>query len=1389
MRRLRSISVWLVMAVLAVLTTSHGQTAPRIYCDKIDPHWFEGGDGQTNLFWYRLDLAGGRRKFVLVNAKAGTRVPAFDHSRAAGALSKLISRKLESDRLPIDAIQFSGDGKSVLLLGSDGAWNLNLQSYSLTVAHGAGSLEDLPVSLTPHPTESTGAETVIDFLNRLQRPVRLFWIDEDGQRRPYGIVQPGESRKQNTYAGHVWLVADFEGNVVAVCEAKAGTGRVVIDQRSKLSRDQPPDETSPRTISPNGRWGIVLRGDNLFLADLKSGEEKQLTYDGNPAGTYRSDAETGPEAGTDCGETAPEPEPEIYWSPDSRYVVGMKLQPGATRKVYEVQSSPPDQLQPRLISFPYLKPGDQVPIRKPHLFAVESGMEIPVNDRLFSNPWSITDVRWEPGSKRFTFVFNQRGHQVLRVLAVEARTGAVHSLVDEESKTFIDYSGKYFCDYLYRSHEIIWMSERDGWNHLYLYNSDTGSVKHQITKGDWVVRQVDYVDEARREIWFQAGGIVPCQNPYYVQECRVRFDGTDLTVLTHGNGTHSVQFSPDRRYLIDTWSRVDQPPIMDLRDAADGRLICHLERADAREWIAAARPAPESFVAKGRDGITDIYGVIWRPKGFKVSKRYPVIESIYAGPQDSFTPESFHASYPEQDLADHGFIVVRMDGMGTSNRSKKFQDVCWKNLKDAGFPDRILWIKAAAAKYPCMDLTRVGIYGTSAGGQDALRGMLDHGDFYKVGVADSGCYDNRMDKIWWNEQWMGWPVDESYLRSSCVVDADKLRGKLMLMVGELDHNVDPSSTMQEVNALVQANKDFDLVFMPNTGHGVAETPYGWKRLREFFIENLLQNSDDPPPPIATPISPGPMSPTFPAEGTNSASLSHMPSYRSPHLHDPGTMRKQGHSYFIFGDGDGISGFTSTDLEHWTRTPPVFPNGPPAWTTNAVHGGRPNYFWAPDLAYFDGLWHIYYAYSQWGKVNSAIGVATSPSLISPTWTDRGKVVESNDSPGANTDTTAYNCIDPSLCVAADGTVWMSFGSYSSGILVTQINPATGLRLDTNSLVAVPVANNAPGGGWGSSEEGSCIYQHGRYWYLFVNWGRCCAGVYSTYNIRVGRGASPTGPYYDQNGVNLNDGGGTMFLETTGRYIGPGHAAIMHDTTGIDWFTYHFYDGLAHGRPTVAIKQLSWSADGWPEITNDWRALYPLTSNADETSGTYDGVLENAAGFTNDPARGGALNLDGASGYVTLPLSVGNCRTVAAWVKWTGGPASQHLFDFGSGTNSYFFLTPMSAGGNLRCGITTNGPGGEQQINATFALPANSWHHVAVTLIGSTGILYVDGMPVATNRSLTIPPWQTLPHENYIGKSRFPADPLFHGEISSFQIFGRALSGPEIENIYLSDPARH
>jgi dipeptidyl aminopeptidase/acylaminoacyl peptidase len=422
----------------------------------------------------------------------------------------------------------------------------------------------------------------------------------------------------------------------------------------------------------------------------------------------------------------------------------------------------------------------------------------------------------------------------------------VRPLIDERSQTFIYYNtvaeglsgGRRYRHSVNDGKEIVWASERDGWEHLYLYDGLAGKVKNQITKGDWLVRNVVDVDDARRQIVFEAGGSIPGQDPYFVQYCRINFDGTGLTKLTEADGTHTVTFSPDKKYYVDTWQRVDLPPQAQLRRTEDRKVVMDLDKGDATALWAAGFKPPEVFVAKGRDGKTDIWGTITRPMNYDRNKKYPVIEDIYAGPQGSFVPKTFSPVATDQAMAELGFIVVHIDGMGTSNRSKAFHDVAWKNLGDAGFPDRILWHQAAAKKYPEYDITRVGIFGTSAGGQNALGGMLFHPEFYKVVVTNSGCHDNRMDKIWWNEQWMGWPVGPQYAASSNVDNAAKLQGRALIIAGELDTNVDPASSLQVVNALVKAHKHFDMMYIPGQNHGVASLASEHYR-DDYFVHYLL----------------------------------------------------------------------------------------------------------------------------------------------------------------------------------------------------------------------------------------------------------------------------------------------------------------------------------------------------------------------------------------------------------------------------------------------------------------------------------------------------------------------------------------------------------------------
>lgn len=792
-------------------------TANKVFRDRVTPHWF----ADNARFWYRNDLADNAREFIVVDVWAGIRGPAFDHERLARSLGKALGKSLDADRLPIDRLAFDDLGSGFSFACDGRQWRCDWSDYGVReVPKDEQEGSSLRAGRRARPTRQTGPETSITFLNRMDGPVDVFWVDSEGQRRHYVTIESGEQHRQHTYAGHVWLVTNKAGETLGVFTAEEEEADAVIDKDTirPVDDEREPPAFRTRGRSPDGVRQAFIKDHNVWLRDLALGGETPLSDDGTEEDAYTN---------------------QFHWSPDSQKLVVLRTHKGDGRKVYLVESSPKDQLQPKLHEMEYAKPGDPIDISKPHLFDVAGRRQVPVSDELFPNPWSISDIRWSPDSSGFTFLYNQRGHQVLRIVAVDAATGLARVLVDEHSNTFIDYAGKQFCRFVDATNEIIWMSERDGWNHLYLYDAGTGQVKNQITKGPWVVRDVEYVDEAKREIWFRAGGIRPEQDPYYVHLCRTNFDGSAFVVLTEGDGTHDVTFSPDRRCFLDRWSRVDQPPVTELRNAVDGHRLCELERADMTFLSATGWRPPERFVAKGRDGTSDIYGVIIRPCHFDPNRSYPVIEEIYAGPQGAFVPKAFGLLLRQHAIAELGFIVVQIDGMGTSYRSKAFHDVCWRNLVDAGLLDRIAWMRAAAAVYPSMNLDRVGIYGGSAGGQNALGALLTHGDFYKVGVADCGCHDNRMDKIWWNELWMGWPIGTWYQEQSNVTLAHKLQGKLLLTVGELDRNVDPSSTMQVVNALIEANKDFDLLIVPGGGHGVGESPYASRRRMDFFVRHLL----------------------------------------------------------------------------------------------------------------------------------------------------------------------------------------------------------------------------------------------------------------------------------------------------------------------------------------------------------------------------------------------------------------------------------------------------------------------------------------------------------------------------------------------------------------------
>jgi len=579
--------------------------------------------------------------------------------------------------------------------------------------------------------------------------------------------------------------------------------------------DGPPP---PDGASPDGHWKASLRDGNLWVRGTAEGAtETALTKDGSEAQPYE----------------APR------WSPDSRTLVAFRCRSVAIKPVYMVESSPKSEsMRGVLHQHEYAQPGDPFPVREPWIFDPTTGKATTAAVDPIDFGEDPPDLTWSPDGRRFLYEKVERGHQRFRVIAVDIPTGQSKTIIDEQnSKTFI-HTWNNYTYYTHDTSEIVYASEQDGWRHLYLYDAINGTLKNRITQGEWVVREIDRVDEEARQIWFRGSGRNAGENPYHLHFYRVNFDGSGLTALTEGDGTHTVEYSPDRAYLIDTYSRPDLPPVHTLRRTADGSHLCDLEKADISALTAAGWRAPDVFVAKGRDGKTDIWGVVFRPLHYDPKRRYPVIENIYAGPQDSFVRQSFAVHDGMQALAELGFIVVQCDGMGTRNRSKAFHDVCWRNLKDAGFPDRIAWIKAMASRFPAADTSRIGVYGTSAGGQSSTGALLFHPEFYKVGVSSCGCHDNRIDKRWWNEQWMGYPIGPWYENNSNITHAANLRGKLLLIVGELDSNVPPESTIRLTDALMKADKDFELLVITGSDH-TSGGAYGERRRRDFFVRHLL----------------------------------------------------------------------------------------------------------------------------------------------------------------------------------------------------------------------------------------------------------------------------------------------------------------------------------------------------------------------------------------------------------------------------------------------------------------------------------------------------------------------------------------------------------------------
>ncbi|KAF4446386.1 hypothetical protein F53441_9954 [Fusarium austroafricanum] len=788
----------------------------------VTPHWLPGG----NAFWYKKCLERNKYQFFFIDATQKRRELAFDHRHLAEALQEKTGEEIDQYALPFTWIEQVPEESYIRFRFDNRKWQFGPENR-LQEWDGEFATEPNHLLQKEVPSSHNTTKVIVDFVNRTGKTLRVFWVDWDAKPIPYTSIRTGETKRQITYVGHIWRLVDTsdekfrvvysapdEGNHVAIIEHLSDS----IPEATPPSNDEDSEtEIEKESTEPENGPSLYVKGFNLWYKD-EGNQSLQLSQNGT--------------------EESPFDKSHIYLTPDKQYAVAWQCTPGQGRKINLVESSPEDQIEPKLHTKTYRKPGDRIRIDRPRLFDLKMLREVATDDSLFENPYQVNNLGWNKDGQEYLFYFNERGHQHVRLVGIRT-DGTIKALAEEKSSTFVDYTKSYH-KVLKDSDELIWTSERDGYNHLYLIDLATGTTKTQITKGSWMVGVVEYVDVDRRRIWIQGYGLKHGEDPYHVHLVRVNFDGSEFKILTDGDGTHSWAFSPDRRFLTDTWSRVDSPPKTVLRDGEFGEEIIELEKGDLKDLEDKQWHSPERFVTPGRDGETLIYGIIIRPADFDSTKKYPIIDDIYAGPHDFYVPKAFSSLSGQREWAGEGYVVVQIDGMGTNWRGKTFHDVCYQNLQDSGLPDHIVWLNAAASTRPWMDLSRVGITGVSAGGQNAAAGMLHHSDFFKAGIADSGCHDNRMDKLWWNELWMGYPVDESYEKTSNITHAKKLKGPLMLIVGDLDDNVDPSSTFQFVNALNKEGKNYEFLFIPGGGHGCGRSTYGFARQKEFFRRHLKE---------------------------------------------------------------------------------------------------------------------------------------------------------------------------------------------------------------------------------------------------------------------------------------------------------------------------------------------------------------------------------------------------------------------------------------------------------------------------------------------------------------------------------------------------------------------
>ena len=662
---------------------------------------------------------------------------------------------------------------------------------------------------------------------------------------------------------------------VRLATAKGKQWRCDLATYACLGPDTIPLDRMTEVTSPDGKWVAFTRSDNVWVRELASGREAQLTTDAQPDFGYAKPTGCCQQVTTVLAKR--DQRPVLVWSPDSRRIATYKMDERSVRRLYLLETKTPAAI---LHSYPYALPGDSVvPRYDTYILDVTSRRAVKVNrppqtavntSCCWLTSDSVTkDIRWDARSDHLFMTYGARGFHQLELLEVDAGTGDARTVLTERSKTFVETNlesgGIPNWRPVHHDTEVIWFSERDGWAHLYLVNGANGAVEHQITSGPWTVGDLLRVDEQNGWVYFTGRGREAGRDPYFRHLYRARLDGSLIQLLTPEDADHDVSLSPSGSYFVDNRSRLDTLPVTVVRHS-DGTFVRELQRADAGRLFAMGWRYPIPFTVKARDGVTDLHGVMYRPSRIDPARRYPIIDNIYPGPQTGpIGNRTFGSAIRGSNagLAELGFFVVELDASGTPFRSKAFHDSYYGNMGDNGIADHVTAIKQLAARFPAIDMSRVGIYGHSGGGFSSTDAILRYPDFFTVAVSGAGNHDNRSYDYTWGEKYQG--LLRTLPDSSDSFDpqanwrlASKLKGHLLLMYGTMDDNVHPVNTLRLIEELVKANKDFDSLELPNRNHGFAAEPYAIRRTWDYFVTHLLGVT--PPTGLALRVPPPTPSP-------------------------------------------------------------------------------------------------------------------------------------------------------------------------------------------------------------------------------------------------------------------------------------------------------------------------------------------------------------------------------------------------------------------------------------------------------------------------------------------------------------------------------------------------